>query len=425
MKKEKMALVFPGSGNQFTGMGKELYDNFEIARQTFEEAGDAVGFDVAKLCFEGKLRELNKLRNTLSALMTVSVAMFRVYMQEYAVKPDYATGHSLGEYSALACSGFMSFSDLLKVVQLRSTIAEEVAEKENASMTIVNGLSIQKIDEIIGSFDQEKEKVYAACYNAPDQVMIAGEDNALYELEDKILAANGHIINLIGTAPFHTPLMNQMCGTLKEELEKYQTFPLQWPVISNVTGKPYQGEDTIIDALLLQLTRPVQWKSIIEYLEAQNVTFVLELGARPVLKDLFAAAARNINACSFDDTREREELAKKLARIEQARKDYEVFRYQNVLGRALTIALSVKNKNSNAQQYKNEVVKPFETILHVYQDLQKNKTKPTVEQMTEALRMLQSVMAAKGANENERQQRVNQVLMETGTNDILAGKISF
>jgi len=300
---EKVAFLFPGQGSQYIGMSRTLFEEFELYRQTFEEASDILGFDLAKQCFEGSLLDLAKTENSLIAIFTSSVAAFRVYMKEIAIAPQVCAGHSLGEYSALTCSGAIKFPDAVRLVYKRAKLAKVVSDTDIGAMSIIdgNGMDIRDIveEECIRASGGGRE-VVISCYNTLKQVDISGHKETVMQVEQRLLEHGAQVTPLIGVAPFHCTLMQPAVGELREELMKCRFSGCRWPVISNVTGLPHVGPEKVAEALANQITSPVQWETSMEYLERIGITLTVELGPKNVLSSFIQANGKKIKAMSFD-----------------------------------------------------------------------------------------------------------------------------
>ncbi|GJM68520.1 hypothetical protein HMSSN036_07360 [Paenibacillus macerans] len=159
---EKFAFLFSGQGTQFTQMGKSFYDNYAISRQTYEEAGDVLQQDIAKLCFEGSISELSRFTNMQSAIITTEISIFRAYMQDYGISPQFAVGHSIGEYAALVGTGALRFGDALKILQKRGELVERILQKGNSRMTVIENLDVNKVTEALSLLGLEKRSSFPA-----------------------------------------------------------------------------------------------------------------------------------------------------------------------------------------------------------------------------------------------------------------------
>lgn len=408
---EKLAFVFPGQGSHYIGMGKSLFDQFTIARRTFEEANDILGFDLAGLCFEGSLSDLSKMENMFPALLTTSVVSFRVYMQELGITPQFCAGHSLGEYSALTCAGVIKYSDALRIVRQRGMFAKEVADKKTGAMTILYDIDGNVVEEQCKKVSDAENSVFISCYNSQEQVAISGHDAAVQKVEDGVLDMGGKITPIFGFAPFHSPLMQEAADKLKYELEKYTFSDSRYAVISNVSGRLYSDyeKETVVGLLASQIVRPVQWCETMRYMQRYGITIAVEMGPKNVLSNLVAANVQNIEAVCFGQNEDRKAL------LEYPLLDELKKHVPSVVTMCLTAAVATPNQNWDDDEYKKGVVEPYKKIKGIQEDLDREKCHPSKEQMREALEMLQIIFKTKKIPHEEQKDWFNKILEETAT----------
>ncbi|HEX3047293.1 MAG TPA: ACP S-malonyltransferase [Bacillota bacterium] len=412
---EKIACLFPGQGSQYTGMGQKLYTEFPIARQTFEEANDVLGFDLQNLCFNGSLLELNQTENMLCAILTCSVAAFRVYMKEIGVAPQYLAGHSLGEYTALTCSEALRFEDALKIVTFRSRLAQKAADESGGILAIVNDIAIGAVEEQCRGISGESRFVAVAGYNSPTQAIVAGHQDGITALQDILMEMGGQVTPLFTSPPFHCTLMQGAADALTLELAKYNFSVPRWTVISNLDALPYTGSAQIRHHLSEQMVHPVQWQATIKYLEQQGVTIAIEIGSRAVLTNLVSANTERMEAFSFGQQDDRQFLLECLAG-----------RGKNpgqtgFLTRCLAISDCTKNRNWNEAEYQKGVEEPYERIEQLQNQLELTGQNPTEEQMKLAAEMLRSILVTKKTPEGELRARFRELFAATGTTALFTG----
>lgn len=271
-----IAFVFNGQGAQYQGMGKELYDDYLEIRATFEEASKTLGFNLEQICFEEN-NCLNETRYTQPAILTVSVAISRLLINKFGIKPAYVAGLSLGEYSALVVSGRLSFSDALKIVQQRGKFMTEAVPNNQGSMMAVMGLSSDRIASIC-QLASSKGLVAPANYNMPNQTVISGELEALAFAKTLLKEAGAKaVIPLNVSGPFHTPLLEPAAKQLEQELTHYQFAKSDIPLISNVTGEVITAENCQ-SLLVQQVKSPVLWQKSVETLSNEGVSVFIEIG---------------------------------------------------------------------------------------------------------------------------------------------------
>lgn len=279
---KKFAAVFPGQGSQSVGMFADFMDN-EIVAKTYEEANAALGYDLKDITLNGPEAELNKTEVTQPAILTASVAAYRV-LEAKGIKPAAVAGHSLGEYSALVAAGVISFADAVKLVRLRGKAMQEAVPAGVGAMAAVLGLDDQVIVDVCNEVSTDNDKVWAANFNTPGQVVISGNKGAVDRALEQFTAKGAkRVVPLAVSAPSHCPLMQKAADALKAELSKIQINDASIPVYVNVLAKPLTKKEEIIDALVKQLTMPVRWVETVNQLKADGVEALVEVGPNKVL----------------------------------------------------------------------------------------------------------------------------------------------
>lgn len=296
-----MALIFPGQGSQYPGMGKELADNFAVVRQTYEEADDSLGFRLSRLCFEGPETDLLLTENTQPALLTTSIAFKRLLETETGFTFSYVAGHSLGEYSALVAAGALEFGDGLRIVRSRGMFMQEAVPVGTGAMAAVLGAEANLVEEVCKEAAQG-DIVVPANYNCPGQIVISGQATAVNRAIE-IAKARGirKVLLLPVSVPSHCVLMASAGERLSEALERIEVKNPQIPVISNVEAKPYTEAGRIRDLLVAQISSPVQWESSVKEMVSLGVTHFVETGPGKVLSGLVKKIDKGVVARNFDD----------------------------------------------------------------------------------------------------------------------------
>jgi len=284
------AFLFPGQGSQFAGMGKSLAEQFDVARHVFDEADNALGFALSKLCFEGPAESLQLTENTQPALLTVSIAAYRV-LEQQGLKPNYVAGHSLGEYSALVAAGSIAFADAVRLVRKRGQYMQEAVPAGVGAMAALLKLPEGKLDSILAEAAQG-EVVSAANLNSPDQVVIAGHAAAVNRAVELAKAAGARRAVLLQvSAPFHCSLMKPAQEHLASDLNATEFRDLAVPLANNWQAKLIHKGAEAREGVYQQVPNPVRWSESIQLLASQGVTRFIEVGAGSVLIGLL----RNIN----------------------------------------------------------------------------------------------------------------------------------
>lgn len=403
----RTALLFPGQGSQYVGMGKNMYKYSSIARDTFEEAEDVLGIPLSIICFEDKDEILTSTEIAQPAILTHSVAQFRLLKERCEIHPSFLAGHSLGEYSALCCSGVLSLSDALKIVQKRGQLMKYVSQMEG-TMAAVIGIDFIEVMSVCQELMSLGHTVGIGTYNSPTQCSISGEKKAVEIANARLKKMGAIVIPLNVSGAFHSSLMSEAANELRKTLEKYCFSRMKWPVLSNVTGEPHHGVDQIIDNLVLQMTVPVQWTENMYYLLKKKVTQAIELGPGTVLKNL-SKEFNGLEVFSFDNEKDAEILDKLLTPEEDR---------MGFIGRALATAVCIKNNNDDVAQYTSGVIEPYQRIKEMYLLLEKKGETPTIKQLSETFDMLLTVIQTKKADMQECSIRIKSLLYETGTREL-------
>ena len=304
------AFLFPGQGSQYVGMGKDLRENFTIARQTFEEADEALKFHLARLCLDGPESDLKLTENTQPAILTVSIAVMRVVAAETGITPSLLAGHSLGEYASLVTAGALSFIDAVKTVRLRGRFMQEAVPVGVGAMAAILGLERGQVEQLC-SESAEGQVLAPANYNCPGQIVISGHAEAVSRAAQKAkdLGARDAIL-LAVSAPFHCPLMRGAAERLTEALKSITVHDLKTPVISNVEAEQYPSREKIKELLVTQVDHPVRWQESMEKMLAAGIDQFLELGPGKVLSGLMKRINRGAAIQSVEKTEQIKELIK-------------------------------------------------------------------------------------------------------------------
>jgi [acyl-carrier-protein] S-malonyltransferase len=279
------AFLFPGQGSQCSGMGKALAAEFPVARQVFEEANDALEFDLTRLCCEGPEADLKLTANTQPALLTVSTAAYRV-LAERGYKPDFVAGHSLGEYSALVAAGSLEFGDAVRLVRKRGEYMQSAVPQGVGAMAALLKLPEDKLEAVLAKA-AEGEVVSAANLNSPDQVVIAGHADAVNRAIALAKEAGARRAVLLPvSAPFHCALMKPAQERLKEDLDRTEFRDLAFPLINNWQAREIRTAAEAREGLYQQVPNPVRWMASMRYLASHGVTQAVEVGTGAVLTGL-------------------------------------------------------------------------------------------------------------------------------------------
>ena len=297
----KTAFVFPGQGSQKVGMLQDLYNAYPIVKQRFEEADEALGYSISKLCFEGPDTELVKTANTQPAILTASVACYEI-LKEQGFTPDIVGGHSLGEYSALVAAGVLNFKDAVYVVHKRGEYMQEAVPLGKGAMAAILALPREQVVEICEEVNASVGSVQAVNFNCPGQIVIAGETAAVETAAEKMKEAGAkRAVMLPVSAPFHSRLMEPAALRLKEELDKIQVSDAQIPVVANVTGKILTNANDIKESLVTQAANPVLWEDCVAEMVNFGVTRFVEVGPGKVLTGFTKKINKDMELANVED----------------------------------------------------------------------------------------------------------------------------
>ena len=297
----KIACIFPGQGSQYAGMGKDLADNFKVARELFQEADDALSFKISKLCFEGPEEELKLTTNTQPAILATSIAAWRVIQSEIGMKADYFAGHSLGEYSALVAAGAMPFADAVRTVRSRGAFMQEAVPVGVGAMAAILSVEADQLAAICAEAAQG-EVVSPANFNSPGQIVIAGHATAVNRAIE-IAKAKGFrkAMLLPVSAPFHSSLMVPAGERLAGVLEAIAISSLQAPVVTNVEAKPNSESTRVKPLLVEQVSAPVRWEESVQEMCRLGVGKFLEIGPGKVLSGLVKRINKEVATANIED----------------------------------------------------------------------------------------------------------------------------
>lgn len=307
-----IAFLFPGQGSQVVGMGKELAELYPVARQTFEEADDALGYKLSQLCFEGPEEQLRLTEITQPAILTVSVAAYRVF-NEKGVKPAYAAGHSLGEYSAHIASGTISFSEAVRTVRNRGKYMQEAVPVGIGGMAAILGMNLETVTAVCAEAAQN-EVCELANINSSEQIVISGHATAV-DRATKLADARGakRAVPLQVSAPFHCSLMKPAQDRLAVDLKKVIFQKSEVPVICNVDAVSHYDPDQARDALVRQVTGSVKWEQSMRLLISSGVQTFIEVGPGRVLCGLMRQIDRSKTCVNVGDEASLQKVLKTLA----------------------------------------------------------------------------------------------------------------
>ncbi|MCK5808171.1 ACP S-malonyltransferase [bacterium] len=278
-------ILFPGQGSQSVGMGKDLYENSDIARAIFDEADEALGFKISKICFEGPEEELLLTKNTQPAILTVSYALWKIYADKNDLSDiSFMAGHSLGEYTALVASGAISFRDAVVAVHKRGSFMQEAVPVGKGAMAALIDIPKERVLELC---ETSSHTVTPANFNSPRQIVISGDNDGVDEIVELLKSEKKRAMKLKVSAPFHSPLMKPAEERMRSEvLNSIAVSSFSTPVVANVSAKPYSVSTEVPELLGAQVTGTVKWDETILFARENGVTEAIEVGPGKVLTKL-------------------------------------------------------------------------------------------------------------------------------------------
>ena len=304
------SVIFPGQGSQSIGMGKEIYDKYQLVRELFEEANDILDFDLSKLIFEGPKDDLDLTLNTQPAIFLVSYSIFHVIKNEHNLdlnKANFFAGHSLGEYSALACAGYLNFSDTLRILRLRGEAMQNSVPKGVGGMLAILGATTENIENIINE-NSNKFTVQIANDNSDGQIVVSGKLDDLKKMIDILKTNSIKNIQLPVSAPFHCALMNKATEVMEKHINELSLSTGLNNIISNVTAKSVSDPNEIKNLLIKQIENRVRWRESVINMIDQNTEQFIEIGPGKVLTGLTKRINKNVKSISINTLDEIENL---------------------------------------------------------------------------------------------------------------------
>jgi len=290
------SVIFPGQGSQIVGMGKDLYDRYEIVKKLFKEADESLGIQLSKIIFDGPKEELDLTINTQPAIFLISYSIFKLAKEEFnkdLSKAKFFAGHSLGEYSALSCAKYLNFSETVKILRARGDAMQNSVPRGEGGMIAVLGSKIDSIEKILKE-NKDKFNIEVANDNSDGQIVLSGKTIDLEKLTE-ILKENGiKNLKLPVSAPFHSKLMNKATSIMTKEIDKLNFQDGNNILISNVTAKEIQNKDDLKKLLIQQIESRVRWRESVMYMISKGVKHFIEIGPGKVLSGLVKRIDRQI-----------------------------------------------------------------------------------------------------------------------------------
>jgi len=300
------SVIFPGQGSQSVGMGKEFYDKYDLVKSLFKDADEALDAPLSKIILDGPKEELDLTANTQPAIFLISYSIFQVIKQEFNIdltKAKFFAGHSLGEYSALSCAGYLDFKDTIKILKIRGNAMQNSVPKGEGGMTAVLGSTIEDIENLLKE-NQDSFKVEIANDNSEGQIVLSGKIQDLDKLSVLLKEKKIKNIRLPVSAPFHCSLMNKATEIMQEELSKLKFKKGTNPLISNITADEIFNAEELKNLLIKQIENRVRWRESVVNMVNKGVNQFIEIGPGKVLSGLVKRINKEVLVSSINSEEE-------------------------------------------------------------------------------------------------------------------------
>ena len=304
------SVIFPGQGSQIVGMGKEFYEKYDLVKNLFKEADDTLNFPISKLILEGPKEELDLTANTQPAIFILSYSIFNVVKNEFNIdlnKAKYFAGHSLGEYSALSCAGYLGFSDTLKILRIRGDAMQNSVPKGQGGMVAVLGSTVENIEKILKN-NEQKFTAQIANDNSEGQIVLSGKNEDLDKLILILKESSIKNIKLPVSAPFHCSLMSKATEIMTQELNKLSFKDVENKLISNVTAEEISNTEELKTLLIKQIENRVRWRESVNNMINNGVNHFIEIGPGKVLSGLVKRINKEVKIDTINNQEDIENL---------------------------------------------------------------------------------------------------------------------
>ena len=296
------SVIFPGQGSQIVGMASEFYSKFELFKKLYRQADEVLNFPLSKLILEGPKEKLDLTENTQPAIFLVGYSIFQILKEEYKIdlnKAKFFAGHSLGEYTALACAGALDFESTLKILKFRGEAMQSAVPKGEGGMLAILGSNIETIENIFND-NKDKYQCFIANDNSNGQIVASGKMENIDKLSLDLASKNIKNIKLPVSAPFHCHLMSKATELMKKEIEKLEFGDFETPLISNVTATEIQDKVSLKDLLIKQIESRVRWRESVLYMINNGVNQFIEIGPGKVLSGLIKRIDKNVKISAIN-----------------------------------------------------------------------------------------------------------------------------
>ena len=407
---KKFAVLFPGQGSQYVGMGKELL-NSELSNNISQIAFDILKFDFKEMFLKPNPNELLDTSVVQPLLLIYGYLAFHECLSKSNISPQFLMGHSLGEITALTCAEAISITDALKIVKYRGKLMKEFSNKIGSMIAII-GIQQKEAEQLCADISSESNFVQVANINSLDQIVVSGNNSGLEALKAHLNKMPVKIIELAMNIPFHSKLMEPIKKPFKKFLSEFQYRPLKYNVISNVNACPYLSAKHIVDNLTEQLSHPVMWQDSMKFIDSEKVDFCIDIGPKTILKNLSYTNSIKMKVYAYDNTAEKVKIGNLLMGLNEGETQKRI----NFIKACLTLAISVKNRSFVEDEYLEGVIEPYRNIERMLKDIETRKLIPTTTQLTDAYKMVEKVFTTKKISDDEISEKTNFLFNKTGIN---------
>ncbi|MCO7224346.1 ACP S-malonyltransferase [Pleionea sp. CnH1-48] len=421
---KNIAMLFPGQGAQYSGMGKQLFSRYEFVKDMFKVASDVLDMDMEHLCFEAPADQLNSTENTQPALVLCGAAAYRVFQQETGLQPVVMAGHSIGEITALISAEAISFEDGLKLARARGQAMAACSQPGETGMAAVVKLDRTLVEDVCQTVPGYGEDFVIANYNSAAQLVISGRTDALEQAKVALKEKGASYIPLRVSGAFHSPLMKPAASEFANLLKNIGFSSPKIPVIANVNAKPYADVESIPTLLTQQISQSVLWQESMEKLVAgefeeiklasDKIDLFVETGPGVVIKKLTSVLFNDALSYSLDHDEDKEPLDKQLEI------DVRTIQYQPAfLGKCMAVAVSTRNNNFDNSSYQENVIEPYHKLKEMHELCTSEERLADASEMKLGLQLLEQIMTSKGAEKTELEQRFREIATVTGQAQVL------
>jgi [acyl-carrier-protein] S-malonyltransferase len=393
-----LAVLFPGQGAQYAGMGRELYESHPTVRDLFAQASKVLGYDLGEICFADSDLRLARTEYAQPAILTLGYAGYAVLAGATGIEPAFLAGHSLGEITALACAGAISFSDAVAIAARRGRLMQEVAEQQPGEMLAVIGIELDEVEATCRKCPEELAPVVVANCNSPVQNVISGRREGVEVTADRCRQAGARTVELNVGVAFHSPLMRPVARQLQQEIHRFVFAAMARPVIANVTAMPIIRPAEIPHLLVRQITAPVRWYESVELMRRVGVTRFIEMPPGKVLTRLLRGEGRGDSALDYDSPTARDHCSKALSTPQP----------DQILERCLLAAAAAPNYNQDSAAGER-FADAYNQLQELLVRTEEQDRQPSGDEVRTAFDLLSVVLAAKQVPEDEQEWRRQEI----------------